>query len=136
MNKCPFCGVSDAIEENRFAFALYDGHPLSRGHTLIIPKRHIGDLSQASTRELFACFSLLQECQQTLDRSYSPDGYNIGINCGASAGQTVPHLHIHLIPRYAQEEWLPKGGVRGLVRIYGGIHNDFEQTAASAASTA
>jgi len=89
-----------------------DGYPVSRGHTLIIPKRHVGSFFELETKEREDILSMLDEAKTRLDASYAPDGYNIGINDGPAAGQTVPHLHIHLIPRYEGDQGDPRGGVR------------------------
>ena len=92
--------------------AIYDGFPVSPGHTLIIPKRHIASFFEATKEEQGAMLDLLSEMRQRLQAEHNPDGFNIGINDGAAAGQTVMHLHIHLIPRYAGDQPDPRGGVR------------------------
>jgi len=89
-----------------------DGYPVSRGHTLIIPKRHVGSFFELETAEHDDILLMIQEAKKRLDADYSPDGYNIGINDGPAAGQTVPHLHIHIIPRYEGDQDDPRGGVR------------------------
>ncbi len=111
---CPFCKLEQgrAFLENDLALALRDGFPVSPGHTLVIPKRHIGSLFEATAEERRALFDLLAAAQSRLLESHRPDGFNIGINDGAAAGQTVMHLHIHLIPRYAGDVADPRGGVR------------------------
>jgi diadenosine tetraphosphate (Ap4A) HIT family hydrolase len=97
---------------NDYAVAIRDGFPVSEGHTLIIPKRHIGSLFEATAEEQAALFDLLGFARQQLLEELKPDGFNIGINDGSAAGQTVMHLHIHLIPRYAGDQPDPRGGVR------------------------
>ncbi len=92
--------------------AIYDGFPVSPGHTLIIPKRHVASFFEATKEEQGAMLDLLAEMRQRLQTERNPDGFNIGINDGAAAGQTVMHLHIHLIPRYAGDQPDPRGGVR------------------------
>lgn len=111
---CPFCArdPADIILANGHSMAIYDGFPVSPGHMLIIPKRHIASLFEAAAEERTALFELLAEARGLLQEEYDPDGFNIGINDGAAAGQTVPHLHIHLIPRYAGDKADPRGGVR------------------------
>lgn len=89
-----------------------DGFPVSEGHTLVIPKRHVASLFELSHEEVGEINSLLFAAKVEIDRAFSPDGYNVGINDGAAAGQTVPHLHVHLIPRYAGDSPDPRGGVR------------------------
>ena len=111
---CPFCSMthSAVVLNNDHAMSIYDGFPLSIGHMLIIPKRHIDSLFEASIEERTALFDLLAEARGLLLEECDPDGFNIGINDGAAAGQTVMHLHIHLIPRYAGDKADPRGGVR------------------------
>ncbi len=114
LTSCPFCTLdpSRIILSNDHAIAIRDGFPVSEGHTLIIPKRHIASLFEATTEEQAALFELLGQARQQLMDELSPDGFNIGINDGTAAGQTVMHLHIHLIPRYAGDQPDPRGGVR------------------------
>lgn len=121
MEKCVFCERKDMILENRQAWAKYDRYPVSPGHMLIISKRHIADFFQTTDEERRALHDLLVQARQLLEEKYHPDGYNIGVNCGKSAGQTIMHLHIHLIPRYRGDIDNPRGGVRGVIpekRIY------------------
>lgn len=92
--------------------SIMDGFPISRGHALIIPKRHIASLFDATSDEREALYDLLAQVKIELQEKYNPDGFNIGINEGAAAGQTVMHLHIHLIPRYSGDLPDPRGGVR------------------------
>jgi diadenosine tetraphosphate (Ap4A) HIT family hydrolase len=89
-----------------------DAYPVSRGHTLIIPKRHVGSFFHLTDEERVALLALLSSAKGAVDAEFGPDGYNIGINDGAAAGQTIPHLHIHLIPRYSGDHSDPRGGVR------------------------
>jgi len=115
MNKvCPFCNLeaSRVILENDLAIAICDGYPVSRGHVLVIPKRHVGSFFEITETERQAMLSLLDRFQKKLLEEFGPDAFNIGINDGAAAGQTVPHLHIHLIPRYEGDQVDPRGGVR------------------------
>jgi diadenosine tetraphosphate (Ap4A) HIT family hydrolase len=111
---CTFCTLDNSrvILSNPHAIAIYDGFPISPGHALIIPKRHIALLFEATREEQAALFDLLAAMQQHLHDERNPDGFNIGINDGQAAGQTVMHLHIHLIPRYAGDQPDPRGGVR------------------------
>lgn len=92
-----------------------DGYPVSPGHTLILPRRHIGSFFEIDPVEREALLILLDEAKRRLEKEFHPDGFNIGINDGAAAGQTVPHLHIHLIPRYAGDQPDPRGGVRWVI---------------------
>lgn len=111
---CPFCALdpSSIVTSNAHAVVILDGFPISPGHTLIIPRRHISSLFEASEEEKAALFALVTEARELLLRDRQPDGFNIGINDGAAAGQTVMHLHIHLIPRYLGDMPDPRGGVR------------------------
>jgi diadenosine tetraphosphate (Ap4A) HIT family hydrolase len=114
MKSCPFCTINNdrLILEEGSAYSILDGFPVSRGHALIIPKRHVGRFQHLNAQEKADLLSLLEKTQAHTDLEFSPDGYNIGINDGAQAGQTIPHLHIHLIPRYAGDLVDPRGGVR------------------------
>ena len=88
---------------------------------LIIPRRHVEDFWAVTREERQALGDLLEDCKKHIDKLLRPDGYNIGINCGEAAGQTVMHLHVHLIPRYIGDIDNPRGGVRGVIpsrRIY------------------
>jgi diadenosine tetraphosphate (Ap4A) HIT family hydrolase len=114
---CPFCQIPSEriIAQNEHAFAIRDAFPVSPGHTLIIPKRHVGSFFDATQEEKLDLLALLDEAKAVIDGEYQPASYNIGINDGAAAGQTVPHLHIHLIPRYTDDVEDPRGGVRWVV---------------------
>jgi len=114
---CPFCHLDNSrvIVANDHAIAIPDGYPVTPGHTLIIPKRHIASFFEATKEEQAALLDLLAEMRQHLLDEHKPDGFNIGINDGAAAGQTVMHLHIHLIPRYAGDTADPRGGVRWIM---------------------
>ena len=85
---------------------------MSDGHTLVIPKRHVKSMFDCNSYEKADILQALETAKVALDREFSPDGYNIGINDGEAAGQTIPHLHIHLIPRYRGDVSDPRGGVR------------------------
>lgn len=116
MNRCPFCaGDLEVIMHNDVAYAIYDKYPVSQGHLLVIPKRHVASYFETTREEKLALWGLLEDCKEFLDKSLHPDGYNVGINIGQTAGQTVPHLHIHLIPRYVGDMEDPRGGVRGVI---------------------
>jgi len=111
---CPFCNLSETRQlfTNELAFVIADGFPVTRGHCLIIPCRHFSSLFEATSEERSALWELVTQARQYLLREYAPDGFNIGINDGLEAGQTVMHLHIHLIPRYLGDADDPRGGVR------------------------
>ena len=115
--KCQFCSISSdqVLIDGPLAFAKRDGYPVSKGHTLIIPRRHVASFFETTDEERRAMLKLLDEVKAMLDREHKPDGYNIGVNNGAAAGQTVMHLHMHLIPRYAGDRPDPRGGVRWVI---------------------
>ncbi|WP_157314457.1 HIT family protein [Chitinibacter sp. GC72] len=114
---CPFCAIpaERIIDRNESGFVIRDGFPVSQGHTLIIPYRHIGSFFELSKPERDDLFDLLDQAKLVLDREFKPNAYNIGINDGPAAGQTVPHLHIHLIPRFEGDMADPRGGVRYVI---------------------
>ena len=112
---CVFCEKQDKILENSTCFAIYDRYPVNNGHILIIPKRHFSSYFEATKEELEEFNEMIFEVRNSLDSIYSPDGYNVGINCGKAAGQTVMHAHIHLIPRYKDDVLDPRGGIRGII---------------------
>lgn len=114
---CPFCTLQPEriIEENDHAIWIYDGFPVSPGHSLIIPRRHVGSFFEVSTEERIAMLALLDNAKMTVEEKYQPNAFNIGINDGPAAGQTVPHLHLHLIPRYEGDVSDARGGVRWVI---------------------
>ena len=112
---CPFCGDPQIILENELALVHYDSYPVSAGHCLVTPRRHVAEYFQATAAEKAAIWELVDELKPIIDREFSPDGYNIGVNIGAAAGQSIPHLHIHVIPRYKGDVENPQGGVRGVI---------------------
>ncbi|HJJ36870.1 MAG TPA: HIT family protein [Methanocorpusculum sp.] len=113
---CPFCSCDRILFENAFAYVREDAYPVSPGHLLIISKRHVSDWFSLSAEEQRAMIELLDRAKTYLDSRYHPDGYNAGVNCGEAAGQTVFHVHLHLIPRYAGDCPEPRGGIRGAIR--------------------
>ena len=114
---CPFCTLplERIIDSNDLALVIRDGYPVSPGHALVIPKRHIGSWFEITQAEQQALLDLLTKAKAILETEFKPDGYNIGINDGPNAGQTVPHLHMHLIPRYKGDQEDPRGGVRWII---------------------
>ena len=113
-SQCPFCSPSpDRIAaRGEHGFAIRDAFPVSLGHTLIIPNRHVASFFELTDAERRDLLKLVDAAKADIDREFAPQGYNIGINDGAAAGQTVPHVHIHLIPRYTGDSPDPRGGVR------------------------
>ncbi len=117
-NPCIFCHPQkeEILAENAYAQIVKDNSPVSNGHCLIIPKRHIKTLFEATNDENQAFFELIQEAKEIiLKKGYRPDGYNIGSNNDVAAGQSVFHLHIHVIPRYTGDVEQPKGGIRQVI---------------------
>lgn len=114
MGDCPFCVASPErmLVAGRLAMSISDAYPVSPGHTLIIPKRHVASFFEATDEERSELLALLDSSRLALIRRYRPSGFNVGINDGSAAGQTVMHLHIHLIPRYLGDKPDPRGGVR------------------------
>lgn len=115
---CPFCNPEterELIVESATAYAMFDKFPVSNGHALIIPKRHCNDYFDLTFKEQSACVFMLNSVEQIIMKRFNPDGINIGINIGEAAGQTVSHVHIHLIPRYTNDVNDPRGGVRGVI---------------------
>ena len=111
---CPFCSLPHdrVISESSTTLTFRDCFPVSPGHTLIIPKRHVATFFDASRDELADITDALLRARESLDAELAPAGYNIGVNCGIAAGQTVMHLHVHLIPRYTGDVADPRGGIR------------------------
>ena len=109
---CELCARHEVLLENPLAYVRPDNHCLSRGHVLVIPKRHVADFFDMTAQEQSAVLSLLAEAQKSIQKEHSPDGYNIGVNVGKAGGQSRMHVHVHLIPRYAGDVPDPRGGIR------------------------
>lgn len=114
---CPFCSFDDIVLGNELAYVRFDKNPVNPGHCLIIPFRHMANFFATTDDERQAMLALADAAKQMLDRDFAPQGYNLGINVGEVAGQTVPHVHLHLIPRYAGDAENPRGGVRGVIPV-------------------
>jgi len=123
-SNCPFCNPEadrELIVESATAYSIYDKFPVSEGHSIIIPKKHCSNYFELTFKEQSACWFMLNIVKQILIKKFKPDGFNIGINVNEAAGQTVPHVHIHIIPRYSGDVEEPEGGVRGVIpekRLY------------------
>lgn len=119
-NPCLFCDKENQkfqlILGSDFAVARYDEFPVSRGHALIIPRKHVVSFFDLKNEEVIELFSLMKKAKEIIQKEYSPDGFNIGINDGEAAGRTIHHLHIHLIPRYKGDVEKPRGGIRHLIK--------------------
>lgn len=116
-NDCPFCSIENKniILQNESCIGFFDLSPVSPGHLLIVPRRHAETFFDLNAEERSDMLKLLDRGKHFLDIDKSPDGYNIGWNCGTVAGQTVMHCHCHLIPRFAGDTPNPRGGVRGVI---------------------
>lgn len=118
-NECLFCELRNqerVIGECDLTITFIDNFPASPGHTLVIPKRHFATYFEATEAELLAIGVAVQKAKLLLDEEFKPDAYNIGVNNGEMAGQSIKHLHVHLIPRYKGDVEDPKGGVRWILR--------------------
>ncbi len=116
--QCIFCKLRDerVIGECEHTISFIDTYPASPGHTLVVPKRHFATYFDATEEEILAIGRAIQKAKKILDKEYAPDAYNIGINNGEAAGQSVMHLHVHIIPRYTGDVEDPKGGVRWILK--------------------
>ena len=117
-NPCLFCNINskDLVFDNEFAFASFDSYPVSKYHSLIVPKRHILDYFELTNDELLACNNLIKKIKKKIqNEDKTVDGFNIGTNSGVAAGQSIMHCHIHLIPRRKGDVDNPQGGVRGVI---------------------
>lgn len=114
-SKCPFCARHEALARNEHAYMIYDLYPAARGHILVVTNRHRENLFHTTPEERTAMLKLVDEAKALLDDIYGPQGYNIGVNVGETAGQTVMHCHIHVIPRYRGDSPNPRGGVRAVI---------------------
>ncbi len=115
---CPFCSAAserEIIASSSLSLAFYDGFPVSPGHVLIIPKRHVSSFFELTKEEQLDILKLADEVKILLNEKYHPDGYNIGVNVGEAAGQSIFHVHMHVIPRYRGDVPNPRGGVRGVI---------------------
>jgi len=109
---CELCTPADVVLEDELAYVRYDSNSLSRGHVLVVPKRHVANFFDMTSEEQAAILGLLTQARSRIEREYSPDGYNVGINIGKAAGQSRMHVHVHLIPRYSGDVADPSGGIR------------------------
>ncbi len=105
MSDCIFCKNLPKVLENKLAYAVYDIKPLSQGHMVFIPKRHHSTIFESTPQEIQALFDLINKAKELLQKEHTPDAFNIAANCGEAAGQIVMHAHVHLIPRYKDQEF-------------------------------
>jgi diadenosine tetraphosphate (Ap4A) HIT family hydrolase len=117
-NNCIFCNPHKNINlltESATAYAIFDGYPVSRGHTLVVPKRHIANYFELPFKEQSACWFMANKVQEFLIKEFAPDGFNVGININEVAGQKMGHANIHIIPRYRGDAVGTKGGIRSVI---------------------
>ena len=115
---CPFCNPErerELLLESASVYSIFDKFPVTEGHALIIPKTHLANYFDLSFREQSACWFMANKLKDLIRKRFNPDGFNVGININEAAGQTVPHVHIHLIPRYNGDVANPRGGVRWVI---------------------
>ncbi len=127
MKNCFFCKLKNGeavgkannpneyIMENELALGRFDDFPVNPGHMEFVTKRHVETFFDTTLEEKLAIFELIDKAKTMLDQRFAPNGYNIGMNCGQSAGQTVMHVHVHLIPRFNGDVENPRGGIRGII---------------------
>ena len=114
---CPFCNPAPqrVVIEGVAAMALWDSYPLNPGHVLIVPRRHVASWFETTAAERDEMLRLADDARRIVAEKHRPNAFNLGINDGPEAGQTVPHLHLHLIPRYSGDVPDPRGGVRWII---------------------
>ena len=119
MENCVFCNLNkeEYLFENELAFVIKDKMPASKGHCLVIPKRHVRTYFQLTSEEIKAMHELAKEVKCYIDDLYHPDGYNVGFNVECAGGQSVWHAHMHILPRYNGDSLHPIGGIRNLTKI-------------------
>jgi len=117
---CMFCNPQrEILARNESAIAVFDTYPVSPGHALVLPLRHVVTIWDLDAAEYDACFRMVRALQPILAARFNPDGFNVGANCGEAAGQSVWHAHIHVIPRYKGDTPNPRGGVRHVIPLKG-----------------
>jgi diadenosine tetraphosphate (Ap4A) HIT family hydrolase len=114
---CAFCDLPPGgiVEQNPHALAVRDRYPIARGHTLVIPRRHVESPFELDPEELAAFWSLVADVRRSLAAQLTPDAFTIGLNDGVAAGQTIMHAHVHVIPRWNGDVANPRGGIRWVI---------------------
>lgn len=127
-DSCPFCAVTGAtfFHEGALVRALWDAHPVTEGHALVITRRHVGSWFDATEEEQAELLAAVKVVREVISSRYGAEGFNIGVNVGEAAGQTVPHLHVHVIPRRLGDQRDPRGGVRNVIPAKGNYLKDLE----------
>ncbi|WP_315789590.1 bifunctional class I SAM-dependent methyltransferase/HIT family protein [Fischerella sp. JS2] len=117
-NYCLFCNPNKHLKiltESATAYAIFDGYPVSKGHVLVIPKRHVSNYFELPFQEQSACWLMVNKVQEILSQEFTPDGFNVGMNINRDAGQNMMHASIHIIPRYKGDTFGAKGGIRNVI---------------------
>ncbi len=117
-NDCLFCQPNQSMElicESAFSYAIYDKYPVNEGHALIIPKHHVENYFDLSHKEKMSCWFMVDEVKRIVSERFNVNDFNIGVNIGLLAGQTINHVHIHIIPRYKNDVKNPIGGIRCVI---------------------
>ncbi len=109
---CELCRLDQVLFETEEAYVRYDNNALSRGHVLVVPRRHVADFFDMTAAEKASVIELLDKAKALIAAQHKPDGYNIGVNVGRAGGQSRMHVHVHLIPRYTGDVADPSGGIR------------------------
>lgn len=112
---CLFCIPRGVTRRNALAYCARDTYPVSPGHSLVMPFRHCANFFDLAPEEISACMELVALERIALDEEFNPDGYNVGVNVSKAGGQSIFHVHIHLIPRYTGDSPHPQGGVRQVI---------------------
>jgi diadenosine tetraphosphate (Ap4A) HIT family hydrolase len=113
---CELCRSGSELFGDDNAFVRYDNNSLSKGHILVVPRRHVADFFDMTWAEKTSVLALLDKAKARISQEHVPDGFNIGVNIGKAAGQSRMHVHVHLIPRYAGDVTDPSGGIRCVLR--------------------
>ncbi len=103
------------LAQTELSSTFLDSFPVSKGHALVVPKRHVAMIWDLTTEEYTDVFDLVRQTKEILQHKYEPQGFNVGVNCGEAAGQSIFHAHIHVIPRYLGDVPYPRGGVRNII---------------------
>jgi diadenosine tetraphosphate (Ap4A) HIT family hydrolase len=117
-NNCIFCNPHrklNLLTESATAYAMFDGYPVSKGHVLIVPKRHISNYFELPLKEQSACWLMANKVQSILTKEFQPDGFNVGMNINKAAGQAMNHATMHVIPRYQGDANGAKSGMRSVI---------------------
>jgi ATP adenylyltransferase len=116
IGNCIFCDLQrEIVAETQYSLAFLDSFPVSKGHALVVPRRHVTTIWEMTNEEYADAFMLVRQVKEVLTERFTPDAFNVGINCGEVAGQSVWHAHIHVIPRYKGDVPNPRGGVRHII---------------------